>query len=77
MTLPTIKIIENERHKIKDIVEGITGTLFCLVLFAMFSCTSDRDQYGENLEIIDFGIVQQTRATDSSLRMVIRSVFML
>ena len=54
------------RHKIKDIVEGITGTLFCLVLFAMFSCTSDRDQYGENLEIIDFGIVQQTRATDSS-----------
>lgn len=32
----------------------------------MFSCTSDRDQYGENLEIIDFGIVQQTRATDSS-----------
>ena len=55
-----------KRHKIKNIAERITGTLFCLVLFAMFSCTSDRDQYGENLETIEFGIVSQTRATDSS-----------
>ena len=52
-----------KQHKFKNIVGKITGTLFYLVLFAMFSCTNDQEKYGEVLEPIDFGIVQ-TRATD-------------
>lgn len=52
-----------KQHTFKNIVGKITGTLFYLVLFAMFSCTNDQEKYGEVLEPIDFDIVQ-TRATD-------------
>lgn len=52
-----------KQHKFKNIVGKITGILFYLVLFAMFSCTNDQEKYGEVLEPIDFDIVQ-TRATD-------------
>lgn len=47
-----------------NIAGKIAGTLFYLVLFAMFSCTDDQEEYGGAMEPMDFDIVR-TRATDT------------
>lgn len=50
-----------------NIVGRITGTLFLLVLFTMFSCTTDQNEYADILEPIEFGMFcTTTRATDTS-----------
>ena len=54
-----------KQYKSQNIVTRIAGKLLLLLLFSMFSCTNDQNQYEEILEPIDFETVQ-TRATDSN-----------